>query len=113
MRRALPTCGTCGASGARHRAVRLIADHVRAKVEMLQLRLMEKERELVRLADVDELIDQIAGVTLTAACLRDARRVATSRLGAQSSGSSSRCEPRSPMSASRLPTSAVSRRSTP
>ena len=33
---------------------------------MLQLRLMEKRRELVRRADVDELIDGIAGVTLTA-----------------------------------------------
>jgi hypothetical protein len=33
---------------------------------MLQLRLMEKKRELVRRDDVDALIDQIAGVTLTA-----------------------------------------------
>ena len=33
---------------------------------MLQLRLMEKKRELVRRADVDALIDGIAGVTLTA-----------------------------------------------
>ena len=33
---------------------------------MLQLRLMEKKRELVRRADVDTLIDGIAGVTLTA-----------------------------------------------
>ena len=32
---------------------------------MLQLRLMEKRKELVRRADVDELIDGIAGVTLT------------------------------------------------
>ena len=39
------------------------ADHV--KTEMLQLRLMEKKRELVPRADVDELIDGIAGVTLT------------------------------------------------
>jgi hypothetical protein len=30
------------------------------------MRLMEKKRELVRQSDVDELIDQIAGVTLTA-----------------------------------------------
>jgi phage terminase Nu1 subunit (DNA packaging protein) len=42
------------------------ADHVKLKTEMLQLRLMEKKRELVRRADVDELIDSIAGVTLTA-----------------------------------------------
>ena len=32
---------------------------------MLQLRLMEKKRELVRRDDVDALIDGIAGVTLT------------------------------------------------
>jgi hypothetical protein len=37
------------------------ADHVKAKTEMLQLRLMEKKRELVRRADVDELIDTLAG----------------------------------------------------
>ena len=42
------------------------ADHVAVKTEMLQLRLMEKKRELVRRADVDALIDGIAGVTLTA-----------------------------------------------
>ena len=41
------------------------ADHVKVKTEMLQLRLMEKRRELVRRADVDELIDGIAGVVLT------------------------------------------------
>jgi hypothetical protein len=33
---------------------------------MLQLRLMEKRRELVRRTDVDDLIDGIADVTLTA-----------------------------------------------
>ena len=32
---------------------------------MLQLRVMEKKRELVRRVDVDELIDQIAGTVLT------------------------------------------------
>jgi hypothetical protein len=42
------------------------ANHVKVKTEMLQLRLMEKKRELVQRADVDELIDGIAGVTLTA-----------------------------------------------
>jgi hypothetical protein len=42
------------------------ADHVKVKSEMLQLRLMEKKRELVRRADVDALIDGIAWVTLTA-----------------------------------------------
>jgi hypothetical protein len=40
------------------------ADHVKVKTEMLQLRLMEKKRELVRRADVDELIDTLAGVSL-------------------------------------------------
>jgi len=45
----LPTCDTCGASGSNRRA----------------LRLMEKRRELVRRADVDALIDGIAGVALT------------------------------------------------
>ena len=44
---------------------------------MLQLRLMEKKRELVRRADVDALIDQLCGITLThlggmaARCSRD------------------------------------------
>jgi hypothetical protein len=42
------------------------ADHVKVKTEMLQLRLMEKRHELVPRADVDALIDGIAGVTLTA-----------------------------------------------
>jgi hypothetical protein len=37
-----------------------------AKTEMLQLRLAEKRRELVRQADVDELIDEVMGVLLTA-----------------------------------------------
>jgi hypothetical protein len=41
------------------------ADHIKVKTEMLQLRLMEKKRELVRQEDVDELIDQIAGTVLT------------------------------------------------
>jgi AcrR family transcriptional regulator len=38
------------------------ADHVKVKTEMLQLRLMEKKRELVRRADVDELIDSLRGL---------------------------------------------------
>jgi hypothetical protein len=41
------------------------AEHVKVKTEMLQLRLMEKKRELVRQTDVDELIDTIAGLVLT------------------------------------------------
>ena len=40
---------------------------------MLQLHLMEKKRELVRRADVDALIDDIAGVTLTALSSMPAR----------------------------------------
>ena len=53
------------------------ADHIKVKTEMLQLRLMEKKRELVRQDDVDGLIDQIDGITLThlsgmaARCSRD------------------------------------------
>jgi hypothetical protein len=42
------------------------ADHLKVKTELLQLRLMEKRRELVRRDEVDALIDGIAGVTLTA-----------------------------------------------
>jgi hypothetical protein len=41
------------------------AAHVAVKTEMLQLRLMEKKRELVRRDDVTELIDGICGVVLT------------------------------------------------
>jgi hypothetical protein len=41
------------------------AEHVKVKTEMLQLRLMEKRRELVRREDVDELIDAMAGIVLT------------------------------------------------
>src|SRR4029453_5098600 len=53
------------------------AEHVKAKTEMLQLRLMEKRRELVRRDDVDALLGGIAGVVLThlsgmsARCSRD------------------------------------------
>jgi hypothetical protein len=53
------------------------AAHVAVKTEMLQMRLMEKRRELVRRDDVDALIDQIAGTVLThlsgmsARCSRD------------------------------------------
>ena len=53
------------------------ADRVRAKTEMLELRLMEKRRETVRRDEVDALIDQLAGITLThlsgmpAPCWRD------------------------------------------
>jgi hypothetical protein len=52
----------------RKRSPRLEADaaHIAAKTELLQLRLMEKRRELVLRADADALIDQIAGTVLTA-----------------------------------------------
>ena len=49
------------------------ADHVKVKAEMLKLRLMEKRGELVRQSDVDELIDGIAGVVLTALSSMPAR----------------------------------------
>jgi hypothetical protein len=41
------------------------AAHVAVKTEMLQLRLMEKKRELLRRADFDEAIDSIAGIVIT------------------------------------------------
>ena len=53
------------------------AEHVTVKTEMLQLRLMEKQRKLVRREDADALIDEICGVVLThlsgmgARCSRD------------------------------------------
>ena len=66
----LNTCDTCGASGSQSPRSEADADHVKVKTEMQQLRLMQKKRELVGRTDVDELIDQIAGVTLTAlSCL--------------------------------------------
>jgi hypothetical protein len=42
------------------------AEHTRVKTEVLQLKLMEKRRELVHQSDVDALIDELVGVTLTA-----------------------------------------------
>ena len=53
------------------------ADHVKVKTEMLQLRLMEKQRKLVRREDANALIDEMCGVVLThlsgmaARCSRD------------------------------------------
>src|SRR3954470_15692190 len=40
------------------------AAHANARTELLQIRIMEKKRELVRQDDVNELIDHIAGITL-------------------------------------------------
>jgi hypothetical protein len=89
------------------------ADHVKVKREMLQLRLMEKRRELVKRDGVDALIDQIAGVVLThlSSCKHGARRVVIWWSGATSSGRCSNCALRSPPSAKRRPTRTVSRRS--
>ena len=48
-----------------------------AKAALLRIRIEEKQRKLVRQDDVNELIDQIAGITLThlsgmaARCSRD------------------------------------------
>jgi phage terminase Nu1 subunit (DNA packaging protein) len=41
-------------------------EHLKAKTEMLQMRLAEKRKELVRQEDVNALIDDICGVMLTA-----------------------------------------------
>jgi hypothetical protein len=41
------------------------ADHVKVKTETLQMRLMEKRRELVRRDEVNELIDAMCGTVLT------------------------------------------------
>ena len=53
------------------------AKHAEAKNQLLHIRIEEKQRKLVRQDDVNELIDQIAGITLThlsgmaARCSRD------------------------------------------
>ena len=47
--------------------------HVAVKIELLRVRLMEKRRELVRRADADALLDQIAGTVLTHLCGMAAR----------------------------------------
>jgi hypothetical protein len=49
------------------------AAHVAVKTEMLQLRLMEKRKELVRQDDVNALIDDLMGVVLTAMSSMPAR----------------------------------------
>ena len=72
---AWPICDTCGASIGDRREQG--PTHVKVKTEMLPIRLLEKRRELVRRADVDALIDGIAGTVLThlsgmsARCSRD------------------------------------------
>jgi len=52
-----------------------VADFVKAKTEILQLKLAEKRGELVRQSDVDALIDELVGVTLTAMSSMPARCV--------------------------------------
>ena len=53
------------------------AEHALAKTALLRIRIEEKQRKLVRQDDVNELIDRIAGITLThlsgmaARCSRD------------------------------------------
>jgi hypothetical protein len=42
------------------------ADHTRAKTEKIQFELAEKRRELVRVDEVNEMIDGLCGVVLTA-----------------------------------------------
>ena len=89
------------------------ADHVKVKTEMLQLRLMEKRRELVRRDDVDALIDQIAGIVLTHLSSLPARCVprAICDPAQHRARWCSSCAPRLPRPAARWPTNAASRRS--
>jgi hypothetical protein len=42
------------------------ADHIKAKTELLQIKIEEKKRTLVRREAADELIDQLAGTVLSA-----------------------------------------------
>jgi hypothetical protein len=63
----------------RQQSPRAVADaeHAAANAVLLRLRIEEKQRKLVRQTDVDELIDQLRGITLThlsgmaARCTRD------------------------------------------
>src|SRR5258705_11332620 len=57
------------------------AEHAAAKAALLRLRIEEKKRELVRRVDVDALIDDIAGVTLTALSSLPARRAPRGDVG--------------------------------
>jgi hypothetical protein len=41
------------------------ADHVKVKTEMLQLRLLERQRKLVRREDANALLDEVCGIVLT------------------------------------------------
>jgi hypothetical protein len=50
------------------------AEHASAKAALLRIGIEEKQRKLVRRDDVNELIDGICGVTLTALSILPARR---------------------------------------
>lgn len=58
-------------------SVEAVAAHARARTELLQIKIEEKKRALVRREDVDELIDALAGIVLSnlsglsARCSRD------------------------------------------
>jgi hypothetical protein len=86
------------------------ADHVKVKTEMLQLRLMEKKRQLVVRGHVNVLLDEICGVTLThlsglaARCSND-----LTVLRKISMPPCVRSAPRLPNTASRSPTNAANR----
>ena len=70
------------------------AAHVKVKTEMLQLRMMERQRKLVRREDANALIDEICGVVLTHLSGMAARcsRV-TWRSGAKSTAWCTKCAP--------------------
>ena len=76
----MPTCDACGASIGDHRA-EADADHIKVNTEVLQLRLMEKRRELVRRGEVDALIEDIAGTVFSVepACAVRAGAIESSR----------------------------------
>jgi hypothetical protein len=61
--------------GPERRSARTQADaeFVKAKTEILQLKLAEKRGELVRQSDVDALIEELVGITLTAMSSMPAR----------------------------------------
>jgi len=56
IRAGLPTCDTCGERQQSDRT------HAKAKTELLQIRIMEKRRELVPQDEVNEPIDDLCGV---------------------------------------------------
>ena len=69
------------------------ADHVKVKTEMLQLRLMERKRELVPCDVYESMIDQIAGLVLTKLGVWP-ERIAGADLGVRRSAEAVLHEPR-------------------